>query len=94
MARGISQARACAVFLGENTPSGWFRQEIERALNRHAGESTFRVIPVLLPGADKGIVDNFLELRTWVDFQNGIDDKNAFRRLVAGIRRIAPGRDL
>jgi hypothetical protein len=28
---------------------------------------------------------------TWVDFRGGLDDEDAFRRLVAGIRGVAPG---
>ena len=28
---------------------------------------------------------------TWVDFRGGLDDEDAFQRLVAGIRGVAPG---
>ena len=41
MARGLNQAKACAVCIGENTPLGWFREEIERALNRQAKDHPF-----------------------------------------------------
>ena len=92
MAKGISDAKSCAVFIGNATPKGWFEEEIERALNQQIQDKSFRVIPVLLPGADPKFVDNFLELRTWVDFRAGLDNKEAFHRLVAGIKGIAPGR--
>ncbi len=92
MARGLEQAKTCAVFVGQRTPQGWFREEIERALNRQTKNSNFRVIPVILPDGESGLVNNFLELRTWVEFKQGIDDGEAFHRLVSGIKGIPPGR--
>ncbi len=56
--------------------------------------AAFRVIPVLLPGADPAdpaTLPRFLGRMTWVDFRGGLDDAEAFRRLVAGIRGVAPG---
>jgi len=94
MARGLDQAKCCAVCLGDKTPQGWFREEIERALNRQVKDNSFRVIPILLPKAKTVDVDNFLELRTWVDFRKGLQDIQAFHILVSGIRGLAPGRDL
>jgi hypothetical protein len=93
MARGLNQARTCAVCIGHQTPKGWFGQEIQRALNRQVRDNSFRVIPVILPEGDRGLVDNFLELRTWVDFKNGIKDQIAFHLLVSGIRGVPPGRN-
>ena len=92
MARGLDEAKSCAVCLGAETPAGWFREEIERALNRQTRDSTFRVIPVILPSGSRGLVDNFLELRTWVEFHNEITDARALHVLLSGIRGVAPGR--
>lgn len=92
LARGLDQARTCAVFIGGQTPTGWFKQEIQRALNRQARDPSFRVIPVILPNGDKALVDDFLELRTWVDFSQGLPDDLAFHNLVSGVRGLAPGR--
>ncbi len=47
---------------------------------------------MLLPNAQTITVDDFLELRTWMDFRNGIDNSQEFHRLVSGIRSVAPGR--
>ncbi len=72
--------------IGKKTPQGWFREEIEYALNRQTVDDSFRVIPVLLPNADDSIVKNsFLGLRTWVDFKDGIENKSEFDRLIHGI---------
>jgi tetratricopeptide (TPR) repeat protein len=92
LAKGLDQAASCAVFIGNKAHAGWFKQEVQRALNRQASEPTFRVIPVILPGGDPALVNDFLELRTWVQFKDGLGDKEAFHRLVSGIKGVAPGR--
>ncbi|MCD6216986.1 hypothetical protein J7L05_03880 [bacterium] len=66
--------------------------EIERTLDRQALEDGFRVLAVLLPGADEKYVDKFLGLRSWVDFKGGLDNKREFHRLYSAIRDVAPGR--
>lgn len=92
MARGLNGANSCAVCIGAETPSGWFKEEIERALNRQTKEKNFRVIPVLLPNSQKVNVDDFLELRTWVDFEDDIQNDYAIHVLISGIQGVAPGR--
>lgn len=94
MARGLDQARTCAVFLGGATPAGWFREEIERALSRQARDPAFRVIPVVLPGGQRSLVDDFLELRTCVEFRGGLGDPQALHLLICGVRGVAPGRPM
>jgi hypothetical protein len=92
IARALDQARTCAVCIGDRTPQGWFGEEVQRALNRQVRDPSFRVIPVLLPNSSTVNVDEFLELRTWVDFRNGTEDPTAFHHLVSGIQGTAPGR--
>ena len=91
MARGIDQAHCCAVCIGKYTPLGWFRQEIQRALNRQAKDPSFRVFAILLPGAKDVYVDDFLELNIWVDFRSS-DTTYAFHVLVSGVKGEPPGR--
>jgi len=55
MAKGLHEAKTCVVCIGGKTPRGWFKEEIERALNRQTKYSSFRVIPVLLPDADGSV---------------------------------------
>jgi len=92
MAKGLNLAKTCAVCIGSNTPTGWFREEIERALNRQVRDKSFRVIPVILPRGDRKIIDDFLELRTWVEFKSGIEDADALQLLVCGVRGVKPPR--
>ena len=90
----LRQSRTVAVFLGPQGISPWENEEMRAALARRATDKARRVIPVLLPGAvkDDSALPDFLQRLTWVDFHQGIDDADAFRRLVAGIRGEPPGR--
>lgn len=92
MAKGLDEAKACAVFIGSKTPRGWFQQEIERALDIQTRNLEFRVIPVLLPDANTDFVPNFLKLRTWADFRDGSDADYAFHVLKQGIKGEPIGR--
>lgn len=92
MARGLESAKACAVCIGNTTPTGWFEDEIELALSRQTHDKAFRVIPVILPGGTDALIKRFLRLRTWVDFGSGLDDARAIHELTAGIRGLSPGR--
>lgn len=92
IAHGLDKAKSCAVCIGKETPKGWFREEIERAINRRTKDDSFKVIPVLLPNSQEVNVDNFLELRTWAIFKNGSDDPSALHVLVSGIKGLPPGR--
>ncbi len=100
---GIRESRSCAVFIGPSGTRPWQNREIEAALNQAvdyactSDEWPFRVIPVLLPGANapsRNDLPAFLELQTWVDFNTplGIDDPDTLQRLVAGVRGTAPGK--
>ena len=63
---------SCAIFIGPGDISPWHHEEMRAALDRQARERTFRVIPVLLPGAtrpDERDLPLFLKSRTWVDFR-------------------------
>lgn len=95
MALGLEQAASCAVCLGQHTAAGWFQNEIEKALNKQAEDSDYRVIPVLLPDADAHLTgtlqETFISLNTWVDFGREPPDR-AFHLLACGIKGIAPGR--
>src|ERR1700730_15941170 len=66
------------------------------AIDRRVRESgrSFRVIPVLLPGAERAersSLPTFLAATTWVEFRDPLDDQNAFHRLMSGIRGVEPG---
>lgn len=91
----LDRSRTCAVFLGPAGLGAWENEEMRAALDERTRNKSFRIIPVLLPGAeprDKKTLPRFLSRLTWIDFRDGIDDPETFRRLVAGIRGLPPGR--
>ena len=91
----LDQSRTCAVFIGPRGISPWEHEEMRAAIEQRVADRAFRVIPVLLPGAERGErgrLPAFLTRTTWVEFRESLDDPDAFHRLVAGIRGEAPGR--
>ena len=92
--QALDECCTCAVFLGPSGLGPWEHEEMRTALNMRVREQSFRVIPILLPGAlmpERGRLPPFLSRLTWVDFRQGLDDPVAFHRLVCGIRGIVPG---
>ena len=92
----LDASRSCAIIIGPGGVGRWENEELRSALSTRVEQPEFRVIPVLLPGAtmpEDGTVPRFLARLTWVDFRGpeGLDNAEAFRRLVAGIRGVAPG---
>jgi len=91
----LDQSRTCAVFIGPGGISPWEHEEMRAAIEQRVADWAFRVIPVLLPGAERGKrgrLPAFLTRTTWVEFRESLDDADALHRLVAGIKGIAPGR--
>ena len=89
----LDQSRTCAVFLGPSGLGPWENEEMRDALDQRVRNKSFRVIPVLLPGADpkdETTLPRFLRRLTWVDFRQGLEDKEAFHRLICGIQGIPP----
>lgn len=95
--KALDDSRTYAVFLGASGQGPWENVEMRSALEERVSNDARRVIPVLLPGAnpkDSKLLPRFLRQLTWVDFRNGLEDAEAFRRLVAGIRGQQPGRGM
>lgn len=92
--QALDNCKTCAVFIGSSGMGPWQNEEIRTSINRRVNTDGFRVIPVLLPGAERdrrSSLPTFLTTTTWVQFQNTLDDEDAFHRLIAGIRGISPG---
>lgn len=90
---------SCAVFIGPSGTGPWQNEEMRAAIQRRVeqrrtSKRAFRVIPVLLPGAERierSRLPTFLLMTTWVEFRETLDDEEAFHRLLSGIRGMAPG---
>ncbi|MEU5642385.1 toll/interleukin-1 receptor domain-containing protein [Streptomyces milbemycinicus] len=94
LAEGIESCDSTALFVGTNGVGPWQNAEAMLILNKAFADEGHRFIPVILPSHSGQIPElpPFSNLFTWVDFRQGLDDPDAMRRLVAGIRGEAPGR--
>jgi hypothetical protein len=101
--QALADCATCAVFVGLGGFGAWQNEEMRAAIDRRVREANetlaesgrpFRVIPVLLPGAERperSKLPTFLVTTTWVKFRGSLDDTEAFRRLVCGIQGREPG---
>jgi tetratricopeptide (TPR) repeat protein len=92
----LAGSATCAVFVGPSGFGPWQNEEMRAAIDRRVCDSGrhFRVIPVLLPGAERAersSLPTFLATTTWVEFRDSLEDPDAFHRLVCGIRGLEPG---
>ena len=92
----LASCTACVVCLGPSRTGPWQNEEMRVAITRRVDERNrgLRVIPVLLPGAERGEPSRypaFLRATTWVEFHRTLDDEDALHRLVSGIRGVEPG---
>lgn len=90
--QGIEDAlrgcQACAVFIGPSGMGPWQHQEMEVALDRRVSQGGLRVVPVLLPGAQRGKESGlpmFLTQAVWAELPS-LGDEPALQRLVHGLR--------
>jgi ABC-type multidrug transport system fused ATPase/permease subunit len=91
--KALAEARASVVFFGPSGIGPWQDEEMRVAIDRRVREPSFRVVPVLLPGARRtrrSLVPPFMANVMWVEFHGSLDDDEAFRRLVAGIEGRPP----
>ena len=94
--KALAASETCAVFVGPSGLGPWQNEEMRAAIDQRVRESarSFRVIPVLLPGAqraERSSLPTFLGATTWAEFRDSLDDADAFHRLVCGIRGVEPG---
>jgi hypothetical protein len=95
LAEGLHASKSCVVFLGPNGLGPWQKEELQVAIDKRVRDEAFRVIPVLLPGAERprrGDVAHleFLINASWVEFLKTLDDERAFQRLMWGITGTKP----
>lgn len=92
--RELMSCDACLIFFGQQGWGPWHDAEMRVALDRSIGKKNLRIIPVLLPDVPKETIadlPSFLRAYNAVQFRQSLDDKDAFARLVAGIRGEALG---
>jgi WD40 repeat protein len=96
LADGLARSDGCLVFVGRAGIGDWARQELKVALDRAAKRPSYRVVPVLLPGAgvpfDPTVeLPPFLRLRSWLDLRGGLGGDQVVRQVVEAVQGVAPG---
>ena len=71
--KALAESETCAVFVGPSGLGPWQNEEMRAAIDQRVADSgrRFRVIPVLLPGAERAersSLPTFLAATTWVEF--------------------------
>ncbi|MEL6660984.1 MAG: hypothetical protein AAFR36_31325, partial [Bacteroidota bacterium] len=77
--------------VGKNGSGPWQHEEMMLAVDRRvkAQDHQYRVIPVLLPGADRGKrgkLSKFLVRSTWVEFRESVYEEDTLAYLIQGIK--------
>jgi formylglycine-generating enzyme required for sulfatase activity len=85
----MCRSRAVAVFFGRSGLGRWQKLEVILALDQQAALDSagkdFRVIPVILPGADLNLVPRFLLLNSFADLRS-VDFTEALQAIVRTVR--------
>jgi hypothetical protein len=92
LASALRSCDAVAVMIGPHGLGRWQQRERDLALDRQVRETSFRVIPVLLPNAEPAL--DFLSLNTWIDFRAGVADSIQLEVLARAIKGETPGPDI
>lgn len=83
-AGALQKSPSVAVFIGASGLGSWQSEELLLGLETSVRSSS-KIFAVLLPGVDENDVPHFLRIREWIDFRNGPDDDDAFRKFVDSI---------
>ncbi|MCH9687666.1 MAG: toll/interleukin-1 receptor domain-containing protein [Deltaproteobacteria bacterium] len=86
LADAVRNSKTAAVLYGPKSRGAWRDLEKQLALLVAAEVPERRIIPVLLPKAERESVRGFVKLNTWVD----LADEDGFLGLVAGIKGCRP----
>lgn len=79
----LQQASAFLVYVGRGGVQGYVDFEVRVALDRSIKDKSFRLIPVLGPGANPDLLPPFLKQYQWQDLREGLREGSDLRDLVA-----------
>ena len=67
----LVESRHLIVYVGPSGVRNWVGREVRVALDRSTKDQSFRLIPVLGPGADPDALPSFLKQHQWLDLRDG-----------------------
>lgn len=88
MEKAIRESGSILIFIGESGFGRWENEEMRVAVEEQVRDPNYTVIPILLPGGKEEYLNDkpLLRRNVWVDYRKGLDDSEAFYRLLSGIR--------
>ena len=90
--KGLQNSKNLVIAVGPNGIGHWQNEELRIALDERVRNPRYRVIAIMLPDAPAlKTLPPLLRRLEVVDFRAGARDEEAFRKLVAGIKRKPPG---
>lgn len=96
LANALERSSAFLVYIGPSGVQGWVGHEVRVALDKSATDHSFRLIPVLGPGADPGRLPPFLKQYQWHDLRQGFEEGKNLNDLLDVLSDLrneaAPGR--
>lgn len=82
---GLKSSQAALVCIGKNGSSEQQLIQIGMACEIRS-ETGLRIIPVLLPGADRKTIPSLLKELLYIDFRESVEDKGQFKNLIQALR--------
>lgn len=89
----LDKAKAVLLLVGAKPPGQWQLQEIKSVLAKTIKDTSFEVIPVLLPGADIEALPAELRAWTFIDFRTTADLVKEIQKLFE-VTRVGSRRDI
>jgi hypothetical protein len=79
------------VYIGPSGVRNWVGREVRFALDRSTQDRSFRLIPVLGPGADGEALPLFLKQHQWLDLRDPVVVPQELKRLLQSVTGLEPG---
>ncbi len=87
MQDGLGNSKSCLVFV-RNEPGVWQQEETKSAIRKRTKSSSFKIIPIILPGVKdpEPYIPDFLRGTHWVDLRGGLLNMPILKTLVEAVR--------
>jgi len=86
----LVSAKHLIVYIGPSGVRNWVGREVRFALDRSTQDRSFRLVPVLGPGADAEALPLFLKQHQWLDLRDPIVLPQELKRLLQSVTRLEP----
>ncbi len=85
----LRKADAFTIYVGRSGVQRWMDSELRVALNRNVQDPSFRIIPLLGPGAEPKSLPSFLSQHQWLDLREGMSPTK-LKKLIGAVLKKTP----